>query len=368
MKILMLNWRDPKNPKSGGAEIVTLEHAKAWVKAGHEVTWFTSRFKDATKEEIINGIQIIRRGNSFTVYFFAPFYYLFSKNKFDVIIDQIHGVPFLTPLYIKKPKIAFIHEVAEQIWDHTYPFPINKLGKTFEALCLKFYKRIPIWTDAESTIIDLEKYGIKRSYCTAIPCPINTTPLKKLPIKEKNPTFIFVSRIVKMKGIEDVIKAFTAISKDRTYAKLWVIGAGEKRYINKLKDMIKKYSIEKNIHLFGKVSEKKKYQLMRRAHLLLHASIREGWGLVVIEAASQATPSVVYNVSGLRDVVQNGKTGIVLKNNSPEFMAKEALHLLEDKNRYKGFQKKCLLRAKKFKWGDVTAQSLLLLNRLVKET
>ena len=32
MNILILNWRDPKNPKSGGAEQVTMEHAKAWVK------------------------------------------------------------------------------------------------------------------------------------------------------------------------------------------------------------------------------------------------------------------------------------------------------------------------------------------------
>src|SRR5437879_3318402 len=42
MNILILNWRDSKNPLAGGAEIVTLEHAKAWVRAGHHVTWFTS--------------------------------------------------------------------------------------------------------------------------------------------------------------------------------------------------------------------------------------------------------------------------------------------------------------------------------------
>ena len=94
MNILILNWRDVKNPKSGGAEIVTLEHAKYWVKKGHNVTWFTSSFKGAKREEILNGIKIVRYGNFITVYLFAPFYYLFSKTKFDIIIDQIHGLPF----------------------------------------------------------------------------------------------------------------------------------------------------------------------------------------------------------------------------------------------------------------------------------
>src|SRR3989344_1247979 len=47
MRVLILNWRDIKNPKSGGAEIVTLEHAKYWVKRGHNVTIFTP-FKNSS--------------------------------------------------------------------------------------------------------------------------------------------------------------------------------------------------------------------------------------------------------------------------------------------------------------------------------
>ena len=51
MNILILNWRDPKNPKSGGAEIVTVQHAKAWIKRGHSVTWFASRYKNSRKQK-----------------------------------------------------------------------------------------------------------------------------------------------------------------------------------------------------------------------------------------------------------------------------------------------------------------------------
>src|ERR1035437_3814135 len=115
MNILILNWRDPKNPKSGGAEIVTLEHAKAWIAGGNAVTWFTSEFKGSKREETVEGVKIVRRGNILTVFLYAPIFYLFLKQKFDLVVDEIHGIPFFTPLYVGKPKIAFIHEVAGEI-------------------------------------------------------------------------------------------------------------------------------------------------------------------------------------------------------------------------------------------------------------
>lgn len=360
MNILILNWRDTKNPKSGGAEIVTLEHAKAWVKKGHSVTWFTSKFNGSITEEKIDGINIVRRGNFITVFFFAPFFYFFSKTKFDLVIDEIHGLPFFTPLYVKIPKIAFIHEVADEIWDYMYPFPINKIGKLIEPIYFRLYKNTRFWTDADSTIDDLVKKRIKRENCIAINCPASNKALTRLPNKEKVPTFIFVSRVVRMKGVEDVIRAFFYIQRELKNANLWIVGDGDKTYVEELKENVKSFKISSKVKFFGKVSNEKKLELMRKAHLLLHASKKEGWGLVVIEAASQATPSVVYNVSGLRDSVKNGKTGIVLEENSAKEMAKQTLLLIKDKVLYDKLQKNVLEWAKSLTWKKVTAKSLNL--------
>jgi len=362
MNILILNWRDPKNQKSGGAEIVTMEHAKAWVKAGNKVTWFTSEFKNSKKQEIINGVDIVRQGNFLTVFLLAPFFYLFSKTKFDLVVDEIHGLPFFTPLFVRKPKIAFIHEVAGEIWDYMFPFPINKIGKMIEPLYFKLYKNIKFWTDAESVIDDLAKKGIRRKNCTAISCPINNKTLIKLPIKEKKPTFIFVSRVVKMKGIEEVIRAFFYVLREMKDANLWIVGDGEKKYVSELKEAMRTYSISPKVKFFGKVNEQRKLELMREAHILLHASIKEGWGLVVIEAASQATPAVVYDVSGLRDSVKDGKTGIVLKKNTAKEMATQAINLVNDKRKYSAYQRNALAWAKSLTWANATKKSLSLIN------
>ena len=90
MHILIFNWRDIKHPKAGGAEIVTLEYAKGWVKAGHRVTWFTAHFEGAPQEETIEGVRIVRRVGSLTVFLAAPIYYFFHRNEFDLVIDEIH--------------------------------------------------------------------------------------------------------------------------------------------------------------------------------------------------------------------------------------------------------------------------------------
>ncbi len=367
MNILIFNWRDPKNPKAGGAEYVTFAHAKAWVKNGHQVTWFTSHFSTAKTKEVIDGVSIIRKGSPYTVHLLAPFFYFFSGKKFDIVIDEIHGIPFFTPLYVRKPKIAFIHEVAEEIWDYMYPFPINVIGRYIEKVYFNFYKHVRFWTDAPSTINDLVRFGIKRKNCIAIPCPINNATVNKPVKKEVNPTYIFVSRLVKMKGIENVLKAFQLIQVKDKQAKLWIVGDGEKKYSNSLKKMAKKFGIEKNVIFHGFVSTKRKLELLKKAHLLLHASVKEGWGLVVLEAASQATPAVVYNVSGLCDVVQNGKTGIVISNNTPEEMAKESIKLLRDTNRYQKLQKNGLSFVKNLKWSEVTQDSLNYLLKGIKK-
>lgn len=368
MKILIFNWRDPKNPQSGGAEIVTLHHAKAWVEKGNTVTWFASGVEGLPKQEIIDGVHIIREGNSLTVYLLAPVYYLLHKNKFDIVIDEIHGIPFFTPLYVRKPKIAFIHEVAAEIWDYMYPFPINKIGRFIEPLYFKLYKKISFWTDAPSTIDEITKFGIKREECLAIACPITNKTLTDLPQKEKEPTYIFISRLVKMKGIEEIIKAFGFIHKEDKKAKLWIVGRGEETYVAQLQDMVCQYNIEKKVTFFGGVSQEKKLDLLKRAHIILHASIKEGWGLVIIEAASQGTPAVVYNVSGLRDTVKNNKTGIVLTENSPKEMAAQAMVLFLNKNKYITFQKNCLLWAKSLTWEKVTEESLQLLEKTYKHS
>ena len=366
MNILILNWRDPKNPLSGGAETLTMEHAKGWVKYGHRVTWFTSTFSGANKKEIIDGVEFVRRGNSIGVYLLAPFFVISNRSKFDIIVDEVHCIPFFTPLYTKKPVIVFIHEVAGEIWDIMFTFPINIIGKILENIYFKIYRKYDFWTVSESTAAELRQRGISEEKISIIKsvAEINQKPDVK---KEKNPTYIFISRLVKMKGIEDVIIAFFLIFQMQPLAILWIIGTGDGKYINYLKNIVKLKGLAGHVKFWGYLPDKEKLCLLSKAHILLHASVKEGWGLVVMEAGIIGTPSVVYNVPGLRDSVIDGKTGIVVKKNLPEELAREAVSLYNDRSMYQSMSEAGINLYGKQTWKKSSDLSLSLINKYNNE-
>lgn len=368
MKILIFNWRDIKNPQSGGAEILTHEMAKRWVKWGHQVTQFSASFPGGKSEEVIDGVEIIRRGSPDVRSLSVPvhlagfwFYQKYFKGKFDVVIDEIHGLPFFTPLYVKEKKVALICEVAREIWDYMFPFPWSWIGRLIEKFYFKIYQTIPFLTISPSTKKDLLRSGIAKVQIKVLPVGVSLVPIPNNIKKEKVPTLIFVGRLSQMKGIEDGIKAFGLIQKRFPQAQLWVVGIGEKWYENELKKYVKKLKVDKNVSFFGFLSEKEKLTLMKRAHVLIHPSIREGWGLVVIEANAMGTPTVVYNVPGLRDSTKNGVTGLICTKNTPEDLAKNVIKLLENKSLYKTLQKNAHQWSKNFTWDKTAKEGLRFL-------
>ncbi len=101
MKLLILNWRDLRSPRAGGAELLTHEIAKRLVVRGHEVTWFTSRPDGLAAEEEIDGVRIVRRGSELTTRLHAPSFA--RRGTFDVVVEQINTLPYFAPLWSRAP-------------------------------------------------------------------------------------------------------------------------------------------------------------------------------------------------------------------------------------------------------------------------
>lgn len=358
MKILILNWRDIINPKSGGAEILTHEMAKRWVESGNEVTQFSSTFENAKDEEIIDGVKIIRRGHPdarylfFSVQFLAFWYYHKKfKGKFDVVLDEVHGLPFFTPWYVKGKKVLLICEVAGDLWTEMFGPFFGSLGRMVEKFYLRFaYRNILYLTISDSTKKELISEGIDQKLITVLPMGLTIPNNIKLYKKENIPTLISVGRLSKPKGVEDAIIAVNEIRKKILTIKFWIVGRGDENYSNHLKDLVKKYGLEKQIIFWDFVSDIKKFELISRAHILLSPSLKEGWGLTVPEAAYVGTPSVVYDSPGLRDVLRGSDFKIIVKSNTPKELAKEVVQLLNDKDLYKKLEKKVSFIRKQFDW------------------
>jgi glycosyltransferase involved in cell wall biosynthesis len=360
MNILILNWRDPKHPLAGGAEISLLEHAKVWQKKGAKITWFASSFRGAKREETIDGIEFVRRGNHFTVSL-CFFYYAKSHGlkEFDSVIDCFHFFPYFTPLYVKKNKIiALINEVAGEVWFENLVYPLAFVGYKLEPYIIRMYKNIPFITGSDSAKNDLVTLGIKENAIKVINHGFTKLEFKgKVPKKETNPTLMFLGRLSKDKGVEDALLMLELLMRDNPSIMLWVVGKFEnKNYEKRVKNLIEQFRVKKNSVFYGYVPEEKKAELLARAWLLIHPSTKEGWGLNVIEANSVGTPAVGYNVQGLSDSIVDGKTGILVEPD-PISLADGVEKIITSRKKIDLLSKNAISWSKKYSWEKAGEES-----------
>lgn len=364
MKILILNWRDIKNPTSGGAELLTHEMAKRWARWGHEIIQISSGFKNGKNEENIDGVRIIRIGYWWSIHILSFFYYLKNlKASTDIVIDEVHWFPFFSALYAKKKTVLLVCEVANRLFFELLPYPLALLGRAIEKTYLRFYKNVSALAISQSTKNDLVKEGFLEKNITVLPMGITTPRNFELFPKEKTPTLIYVGRINKLKGINDAIDAFSIIKKQIPDCMLWIVGKGEKAFVSKIKNKINSLNITSSVILFGFVTEEKKFELMNKAHILVAPSVKEGFGLTIPEAGAVGTPAVAYDVEGFRDVVKNGKNGILVDCN-PEAMAKKVKEILCNKRFYEKLQDKAVNFAKRLNWDQTAKVGLGVFERL----
>jgi glycosyltransferase involved in cell wall biosynthesis len=351
MNILIYNWRDIINPAAGGAEVFTHEIAKRLVSKGHKITLFTSAFGGCKAREAIDGIDIIRSGGRYSVYFQAQKYYKKHAGEFDIVVDEINTRPFMTPKFVKDgtPIVALIHQLAREFWYLEMKFPINWLGyHVLEDMWLKNYLDVPTLTVSNSTKQDLVDLGFKN--ISIIPEGLNITPLDSMPEKEAHPTFVFVGRMGYAKRPDHVVEAFVHIKRMIPHAKLWMVGDGAMKHELETKRV-------DGVTFFGYVSAEKKYELMSRAHAILVPGVREGWGLIVTEANAMGTPAIGYNIHGLRDSIRDGETGF-LCDPTPEGMAKQAVEFMRDTGMQRKFSENSLEWAREFDWSKSAEEFL----------
>jgi len=367
MNILIFSWRGPGHPGAGGAEQVTHEHAKAWVNSGHDVTLFTSKHTKAKRKEMVDGVSIVRFGNEvFGVHIMAFLWYIFSRHKkYDLVVDHFHGIPFFTPLFVRVKKFAHIHEITKEVWGaNPWPKPFNLIpeviGNIFEPLIFKYiYRKTPFLTGAKSTADDLANWGIPKNNITIIHHGVKLEDMpKKILIKNSMKTATFLGVLTKDKGIFDSLKIFSEINRKDDSWQFWIIGRGEKSIVDEIEKTAKEMDISKKIKFFGYVSDRRKFELLARSHVLVNPSMREGWGLVNIEANAVNTPVVAYDVAGNRDSIKDEKTGVLVEYGNYRTMAYEIVKLLNDNSRYSTMQKSAVKWSKRFTWEASTEKSL----------
>lgn len=348
-KALILNRRCIKHPERGGAEVYTLEFARALKEQGYNVEWFSSTAAGLDDTEEIEGIKFVRKGNDLTTHLYGFLHAI--KRREWLIIDEFNGIGFFT--FFMKNSTILIFQIYNEFWTAElgligYPF------KVIEKMLLRLYRSKPAITISDSTYQDLKEIGFKD--IRIIHIGIDVMPLEHVPEKENGLTLIYLGRLKKTKNPEDAIKAFLLVKNTTEDAKLWIAGDGP--LCNFLKE---KYKKTKGVFFLGFLDSDEKYRYLSKAHFLLIPSIREGWGLVVSEANAMGTPAIGYNVPGLRDSIKDGETGILVSGYNN--MSLKIMELWSDRQEYFNLSKRALEWAKKFSWEKTRKEFIAYINK-----
>jgi len=354
VRILVLNWRCPRNPKAGGAEVFTYEIARRLVAEGHRVEWFSASFPGAPSSEVMDGIQIVRKGRQFTVHWHAFRRYRKNlTNHFDAVVDEVNTVPFFAPLWSSVPAFMLIHQLAREVWWYEMRFPLSLLGFMAESFYLRCYRTARVLALSPSTQRDLVRLGF-RGPITLVPPGLNVADTPRVLSKEAEPTLLYVGRLAPSKRVSDIVRAFALFKEEVPTGRLWLVGSGSPSYVAKLKRAIARLRLTRDVQLWGWIPESRKRDLMGRAHILTMASVREGWGLAVLEANACGTPAIVYDVPGLRDSVQNGRTGLLVQPD-PSALARELVTLWNDRDLYRRLTEQAIIESAKHSWDQSAA-------------
>ncbi len=354
MRFLMLNWRDPKNPLAGGAERVTMGYLSALRKRGHEVYWFSFDFPGAAREEELEGVRIVRGGGIGTAIIKAV-QWCRTQPRFDLVVDQHHGIPWFAPWWCRTNSVAYIHEVLGPIWNSFYSWPWSTFGRWQERWTHFFYRNVPFWTACTSTREALHQHGVRR--IQMIPYGVHTVALPRLEPKPLAAPLrlAVVSRLAPNKRIEHAILTVKELLAQGIDAHLTIVGSGEEE--GRLKELVQKAHLGKYVRFTGPLPEVEKDTLLKEAHYLLHTSQREGWGLNVIEANAMGTPAAVYPVAGLIESTLHDETGLVAEAETPQALARSLIQSLNNPERYQVYREKGWERAKTFHWNVVLPQA-----------
>ena len=368
LKILLFNWRCPKHPQAGGAEKATYEIARRWVRWGHQVHLVSGGFHGGQKHDNIDGIRVTRVGGMYSVYPAVVFHYMTTlRGKYDVVIDEINTIPFLTPLYVREPHAAFIHQLAANVLFDELPPAQAKVVNFLEPHVLRLYGNTPIFT-SQSTKEDLMKLGFAEGNLSVINYGVDHDIYRLGKVKSPFPHVFYLGRLKRFKGVHLLIEAIAQVVKEIPDVRLSIVGNGDPDYQNELKELSAKLNLTKNIDFceFGLGdSIMQKVQIMQEAWVLVFPSSREGFGLVVIEANACGTPTIATNVPGLRETVRDNDTGIIVNRNVDE-LAKSIKLMIQDNELREKLSKRAFVWSMQFDWDNTARKMLNVLEEIVR--
>lgn len=251
-----------------------------------------------------------------------------------------------------------MHHVHQQQFLTYFRRPMADVGRFLERRLMPWaYRNASTLVVSQSTHDEMVRQLGWRRDVVLVPNGAQGVPGDEVHVPPAGNRLVVLGRLAQHKRIDMVVRVFARLRAERPDLRLDVIGRGPVE--PELRGLVDDLGLHDVATLHGFVPEEEKARLLRCATLQVCASDAEGWGQVVIEAASYGVPTLARNVPGLRDSIRDGRTGWLVgdEDDPPEkaeadllVSARSVLAALEDGEERRRVAEECHAWASGFTW------------------
>src|SRR5256886_4489982 len=197
--ILFIAWRDLANRRAGGSEVLVDRLASGMLARGHRVTLMCG---GPVAER---PYRVVRNGGTYSQFLRAPLTYLRNFRSSDLIVEVCNGMPFLAPLWSRRPVLCLVNHMHTELWSIRFRPPFSTVGRNIERVVMPRVHRENLFlTVSPSTAESLQQIGVGqdriRQICNGVEAPDPPTA------RSPEPMFLAFGRLAAYKRLDRLLR------------------------------------------------------------------------------------------------------------------------------------------------------------------
>jgi glycosyltransferase involved in cell wall biosynthesis len=266
--------------------------------------------------------------------------HLFWTTVFACATAHVRKKPIVVTVHGVRAKRGFLLNLAQYAYLYTLGSWIFK--RSTRIICL---------TEADAT--EIKRFGADESRIRVVPNAVDTELFR--PGEDERTYVLWVGRFVPEKGLRFLIDAAKIVLKRHEEVKFLLVGDGPLK--SQIARSVVKKGLRRKFSFVGKMSQSDVARIMRDASMFVLPSLKEGFPKTLLEAMACGKPVIVSDIPGVREVVENGSSGILVPPGDSEALAQAIVKLLNEKDlRLKLGERVRRLVLEKYNWPKVAEQ------------
>lgn len=276
-----------------------------------------------------------------------------KENKIDVVLDHT-GSP-VTRFYhviaaklLKNVKfILYLHSNADKKYG-AYKQRIKQFA--YEKILQSAYRNSSCAAAISQSVKDsfVNIYGFDKGKIALVYNGIDIKKFHRSDRSDNEFRIIYVGRLIPVKGIHLLLEAL-ALSENSDNIRLYIVGTGPEDYIKRLKDMVNNKGLKENVIFTG--AQNDVTGCLAQSDIFVHPAVwEEGFGITMVEAMASSLPCVAFNKGAVPEIINPGKNGIIVNEESPKSLADaiDELYSAWKSGNLEEMRKEAIKTAKKF--------------------